>query len=133
MRNHFHIILKTKEATEDVIISRKISNLFNAYSKAINKTYHRTGSLFQDRFARKKIENEDYLKQLIIYVHLNPVHHGFIDDHRKYRHSSYQSYLSDRPSKLDREFILSLFDTRENFEYQHQYSKATIERSFLLE
>jgi len=49
------------------------SHLFNSYTKAINKQETRTGSLFQHSFKRKKIDTEDYLKQLIIYIHTNPI------------------------------------------------------------
>lgn len=38
----------------------------------------RHGSLFEQPFKRKIIENEWYLKQVILYVHNNPVHHRFL-------------------------------------------------------
>jgi REP element-mobilizing transposase RayT len=133
LKNHFHLIIKTKEEIESKTISQSFSNMFNTYSKAINKAYGRSGSLFQDRFSRKKIESEDYLRQLIIYTHLNPQHHKLISDFRNYKHSSYQSYLSDNPSKLEREFTFSLFDGRSNFEYVHLNRKLEVEESLTLE
>lgn len=127
LKNHFHFFLKTKEKVANKTISQKLSHLFNAYSQAINKSYGRTGSLFRDRFKRKKINCETYLKQLGVYTHLNPQNHKMISDFRNYKHSSYLSYLSKEPSKLDRDFILKLFDGISNFEYAHLNRKAHIE------
>jgi REP element-mobilizing transposase RayT len=57
--------------------SNQFSHLFNAYAQAFNKSFGRTGSLFEHPFKRKLIDNEFYLKQVILYIHNNPVHHGF--------------------------------------------------------
>ncbi len=119
LKNHFHLVVKTHENIEDKVISQKFSNMFNTYAKAINKAYGRSGSLFKDRFSRKKIENEKYLKQVIIYVHTNPQHHKMISDFRDYPYSSYQSFLSSKNTQLNREYVLSLFDGKSNFEYVH--------------
>ncbi len=79
MGNHFHMLLRIKSAAylqafydeqvkEGVCrpmaleqrINRQFSNLFNAYSKAFNKKYQRTGSLFEHGFRRKLVENDVY-------------------------------------------------------------------------
>ncbi len=119
LKNHFHLLIKTKEIEDDKLISRAFSNLFNAYSKAINMAFNRTGSLFQDRFKRKIIEDEDYLKTLILYIHLNPQNHKMIEDFSFYKHSSYQSILSRQPTFLSREEVLGLFDNPTNLADVH--------------
>lgn len=124
LKNHFHIVLKIKskeELSEKLLekIHLPFSNLFNAYTKSINKAYGRSGSLFQEHLKRIKIENEEYLKQVIIYTHINPLKHKFEEDFRNYKHSSYKSYFSDGLTKLNREFILKLFDGLGNFEFCH--------------
>ncbi|PKV48710.1 REP element-mobilizing transposase RayT [Aquimarina sp. MAR_2010_214] len=133
LKNHFHLVIKTNTDVEGRLISQKFSNMFNTYVKAINKVYDRNGSLFKDRFLRKKIDNEVYLKQLIIYVHLNPEHHRMALDFREYPFSSYQSFLSSKHSRLSREFILSLFGGISNFEYVHLNKKVKIEKRYTLE
>lgn len=127
LKNHFHLVIKTKEQIADKKISQKLSHLFNSYAQAINKSYGRTGSLFRDRFKRKKINDEKYLRQLIIYTHLNPQKHKIISDFRNYKHSSYLSYLSTAYTKLDRDFILELFGGVSNFEDAHLIKKEYIE------
>lgn len=136
LKNHFHILLKTKLIQEESKISQGISNLFNSYAKAINKTYDRTGSLFQTRFSRKRITNEDYLRSLVLYIHLNPKHHGFTDYYRNYPHSSYQAFVSSKPSELKRSEVISLFDDLENFIFCHQHRQDltnNLDETFLFE
>lgn len=133
LKNHFHLIVCTKDNFEDKLISQKLSNLFNAYVKAINKAYQRNGSLFKDRFPRKRIESEEYLKNLILYVHLNPVHHGFIERHENYSYSSYRSQLSTKETLLNRDFVLGLFDGKENFKFCHQQRNLNIDQELTLE
>lgn len=78
LKNHFHILLRIKNDLDlpDEKLHLPFSNLFNAYAKAINKKYNRDGSLFKERYKRKRITDENYLNT-IIYIHLNPVKHGF--------------------------------------------------------
>jgi len=132
LKNHFHIVLRIKDKINlpekfKERIHLPFSNLFNSYSKSINKAYDRTGSLFQEHLQRNRIENEKYLRQLILYVHLNPVKHQFSKDFQSYRHSSYRSYLSDKQSSIDREFILELFNDLENFIFCHDERKLIYE------
>ena len=124
MKNHFHLLVKTKENIPDKIISQAFSNCFNAYSKAINKSYNRTGSLFQDRFRRKMISDESYLRSLIIYIHLNPEKHKIIGDFTKYDFSSFNSLISEKQTLLKRQVVLDMFGDRENFKLVH------LERNF---
>lgn len=126
LKNHFHLVLKIKNQNEISYkgkIHQPFSNLFNAYSKAINKSYNRNGSLFQEHLKRKRILNEDYLKNLILYVHLNPVKHNFIDNFTEYKHSSYKRYFNENNFNIEKDFIIKLFDGLENFKFQHQEKK----------
>ena len=51
--------------------SQQFSNLFNAYTKAINKRYQRSGSLFEHPFERIRVHSDAYFQQLVIYIHQN--------------------------------------------------------------
>lgn len=120
LKNHFHIALRIKEKAElpeqyQEKIHLPFSNLFNAYTKSINKAYQRTGSLFQEHPHRNRVENEEYLRQLIVYIHLNPIKHKFTDRFFNYKHSSYHSYLSEKETSLHRAYILDLFGGENNF------------------
>ncbi len=127
IKNHFHLLVKTKENIPDKIISQAFSNCFNAYSKAINKSYNRTGSLFQDRFKRKMISEESYLRSLIMYIHLNPEMHNIIEDFTKYNFSSFNSLISEKQTLLNRQAVLDIFGDGVNFKLLH------LERNFEIE
>src|SRR6516225_5320626 len=58
--NHFHFLLYTKENVEAKKLRQGFSNIFNTYAKSINRAHERTGSLFQERFGRKVIDDENY-------------------------------------------------------------------------
>ncbi len=116
MDNHFHLIIKVNSDTE--IVTQSFSNFFNSYAKAYNKQISRTGSLFEKHFKRIRLENETYLKNLILYVHLNPKHHLDID-FKCFLFSSFQSIISEKETKLARNEILDLFGGKENFIFCH--------------
>lgn len=97
----------------------QFSHLFNPYAQAYNKRFGRTGSLFQHPFKRKHITNEKYLKNVILYIHNNPIHHGFCSHSGEYPWSSYLSCISIKPTKLKRDSVLGWFDSEANFRNMH--------------
>ncbi len=133
--NHFHLLLKIKENEQLPIdfqngkkkLHQAFSNLFNAYTKSINKRYNRTGSLFQEHLHRIRVNTEEYLRELVLYIHLNPEKHGIEHNFSSYCHSSYRAYLSNKPSLLERTEIFNLFNDRENFIYCHNSKKVNLE------
>ena len=106
---------------------RHFAHLFNAYARYFNNRTGRTGNLFERPFKRKCIHNEKYLKQVILYVHNNPIHHGFCNHLLEYPWSSYITCVSEKPTKLKRERVLKLFEETDNFKKQHN-QKIDIER-----
>jgi REP element-mobilizing transposase RayT len=119
MPNHFHLIIYIKDLSDTKEPHHYFSNLFNAYTKAFNKRYHRHGALFERPFRRKQIDSDDYLKQVIIYTHNNPIHHAFTSHPLQYQWSSYSTCISSKPTNLKRSEVISLFDDLENFKFAH--------------
>jgi hypothetical protein len=101
------------------IPERMVQHFFNAYAKYFNASRKRTGSLFEYRFKRISVSSEEYLKALIVYIHKNPLKHRITGDFWEYPYISYQSFLSTKPTKLDRESVLDLFDGKQNFIEAH--------------
>ena len=99
--------------------TQHFSHLFNAYTKHLNKKYSRNGNLFQRPFKRKPVDDEDYLRRVVVYIHNNPVHHGFVDHLSEYPWSSYHTCLSPKPTKLQREAVLDWFEGPDNFKEVH--------------
>ena len=89
------------------------------YAKAFNKRFHRHGALFERPFKRKLIDNKRYLKNVLLYIHNNPVQHGFSDAASGYSWSSYLTCVSIKPTKLKREQVMGWFDNEANFISYH--------------
>ena len=68
--NHFHILVREKIEGG---ISKYMLKLMTGYSMYFNKKKGRTGNLFQGKFKSEYIGNDNYLKYLFAYIHLNPV------------------------------------------------------------
>ncbi len=139
LRNHFHFSVRIKTAEEYLQASRvsetreasknkvkqfnpsqSFSNLFNAYAKAINKGYGRTGSLFEERFGRIPVTSDSYFMTLIFYIHYNPQKHGFVGDFRDWEWSSYDALVGITPTSLKRIEVLNMFGGLKDFEEFHQ-------------
>ncbi|MBP9841866.1 MAG: transposase [Simkaniaceae bacterium] len=90
MSNHIHLAIEVRETS----ISRIIQNLAFRYTRYINKKYDRVGHLFQGRFKSIVVDGNKYLKELIRYIHLNPVRAGLVDRPEKYTWSSHRAYLT---------------------------------------
>ena len=135
LNNHFHILVRIKEKNEieinklkfstvekpkEVSASRQFSHFLNAYSQAVNKKYARTGSLFEKRFERKRISDDHYLRQVILYINTNPLKHNLVENPKDYKWSSYNSHISNAKTKLKRKEVIELFDDVENFVLCHK-------------
>lgn len=134
MKNHFHLLVYIKEKEEidvtklvysstekpkNIIASKQFSNLFNAYTLAMNKRYKRTGSLFEKNFRRKVVSSEAYFQKLIFYIHNNPVHHKFTENIIEYPQTSYGTVITTKKTKLQRDKVIESFNDLENFKYYH--------------
>lgn len=100
--------------------SQQFSNLFNSYTKAYNKLYSRKGSLFIPRYKRKPVSHHKYALRLIAYIHLNPVHHGFVGHPNEWIHSSWQAYCLDRETKISKKVVLEWSGGKEAFMELHK-------------
>jgi putative transposase len=130
MDNHFHLVVQLRVEGESV--TQSFSNFFNSYAKAFNKQFNRTGSLFEKHFKRIKLNDEIYLRQLILYVHLNPKHHLALD-FRTFKFSSYQAMLSSKETKLEKEEVMLLFGGLKNFIFSHNERNDYLSEKYALE
>jgi len=121
LRNHFHLLVKIKSEDEigEISASKKFSDFFNAYAKAINKSCARTGGLFQHPFGRVMLTNDRQFWNVIAYIHQNPQKHQFVDDFRDWKWSSYNSILGTKPSTLQRASVLEWFGGKQQYPDLH--------------
>jgi len=69
MPNHYHLLVQTPRAN----LSRAIGWFQTTYSIRFNRRHRRCGHLVQGRFKAHLIDADAYARQLVRYVHLNPV------------------------------------------------------------
>jgi putative transposase len=133
MPNHFHFLIKVKEGVGVGMASSqtplKVSDclpsafksLFTSYTNSFNKVYKRRGSLFEPRYKRLLIETETHLKNTIVYIHNNPVKHGFVKSSKEWNFSSYNHIVNKtNPSWLVAEETIGYFNDKSNFIFCHQ-------------
>ena len=123
--NHFHFLIKPKDLQgfKDLggLYSNQFSKLFNSYAKSFNKGIGRNGSLFSQNYKRKEIKSMDYLRGVVIYIHRNPIKHGYIESLAQWDQSSYLVILNGKTSKIEicGDEVLSWFGGKESFRNFH--------------
>lgn len=70
MPNHFHLLIHEKIENG---ISKFMQKLLTAYTMYFNKKNERTGPLFSGMFKATRTNEDEYLKYLFSYIHLNPI------------------------------------------------------------
>jgi REP element-mobilizing transposase RayT len=81
MSNHYHLALRMGE----VSLSRSMRFIQHRFSQSFNGRHRVSGPFWQGRFRSKFVEDEEYLRQLIAYIHLNPVTAGVVKKAANYR------------------------------------------------
>lgn len=84
--NHYHWLVRQDGETP-------AGQLFNSYVKAFNKAYHRSGTLFEDRFKAIPVDTDEYLYDLCRYIHGNPVRHGIALSPDLWPYSNYLEWI----------------------------------------
>ncbi len=93
MTNHVHMAIQCHERP----LSGFMRFVASQYSRATNKKMHRTGHLFERRHRAILVQADSYLKELVRYIHLNPIRAGMVDVIEDYPWCSHQAYLSGNP------------------------------------
>lgn len=116
MPNHPHLVLKQ---IADDGIARFMQKVFTGYTMYFNLKNHRTGALFAGTYKSRHIPDDQYLKQAISYVLLNPAE-LFTNDLKKgtvnlfltekqllgYRYSSLPDFLGKK--RLENKIVTNL-------------------------
>ena len=110
--NHFHLLLQTGSVPVATVMRR----LLTGYAIGHNRRHRRSGHLFQNRYKSILCQKDAYLKELVRYIHLNPLRAGLVknmDELDRYRFSGH-SYLVGKKSSDWQAVseILSIFGDR---------------------
>ena len=118
MGNHYHLVLRTK----DVDLWRSMARLQGSVSRNYNRRHRILGRLWQSRYRARVIDSEEYFRQVIAYVHLNPVTAGIAKDPADYVHSGHREIIGAcRPFIVDRRATLRSFSNTPNLSPAEDY------------
>jgi REP element-mobilizing transposase RayT len=109
MHNHVHLLLKTGLAPIATVMRR----LLTGYAVSFNRRHRRHGHLFQNRYKSFLCEESLYLKELLRYIHLNPLRAKVVKDLRllgKYRWCGHSTLMGEAEAGFqDTAYVLRLF------------------------
>lgn len=94
MDTHVHLLIRTSELP----LWKLMKPLNGDYARYYNKKYDRRGPLFCDRYKSIATQDQNYLEQLIRYIHLNPVRAGIcktVNQLNSYRWSGHRSLVKN--------------------------------------
>ena len=76
LSNHAHFLFRTG----DIPISTLMRRLLTGYAVSFNRRHKRHGQLFQNRYKSIICQEDVYLKELVRYIHLNPLRARIVSD-----------------------------------------------------
>lgn len=107
--NHFHLLCKTQNWP----LSSSMRKLLTGYAVNFNRRHKRFGHLFQNRYKSIVCQEDNYLLELVRYIHLNLLRAGIVKNLPELNRSPWtgHSALVGKKKKTwqDTEYILSFF------------------------
>jgi REP-associated tyrosine transposase len=89
MTNHLHVAIQVADRP----LSTLMCWLAASYARHINRSLGRSGHLFERRHRAELVVDDEYLLNLVRYIHFNPVNAGMVGDPGDYIWSSHRAYL----------------------------------------
>jgi len=113
MTNHAHILLRSSEIGLPSFMRR----LLTGYAIYYNRRYRRWGHLFQNRYKSIICDEDAYFKQLVRYIHLNPLRAQLVKSLAKlerFRLSGHGVIMGNvKYDWQDRDYVLRWFGQKE--------------------
>lgn len=75
MTNHIHLLIQVADAP----LGRLMLRIASHYARQVQKRFKTTGHLFECRYHAPLVETDEYLLELVRYIHLNPVRVYIVD------------------------------------------------------
>jgi putative transposase len=86
MSNHYHLAVRAGP----VPLSRTMGYVQARFGQVYNRRHRSSGPRWQSRYKARLVEDPRYLDRLIVYIHLNPVVAGLVDDPAAYTFSGHR-------------------------------------------
>jgi putative transposase len=97
MTNHVHLLLTPAKADGASLLMKHLGQRYVQY---INRSYQRSGTLWEGRFRSCLAQSEDYVLACYRYIELNPVRAAMVRQPQDYRWSSYAANAQGKADAL---------------------------------
>ena len=97
MTNHVHLLVTPSKPESASLMMKGLGQRFVQY---INRTYARSGTLWEGRFRSCLLQEEDYVLACYRYIEMNPVRASMVEHPAEYRWSSYGANAHGLPSAI---------------------------------
>lgn len=97
MTNHVHLLVSAKRGGA---VGEMMKALGQRYVQYFNRTYQRSGTLWEGRYRSCLTQAEEYLLACQRYIELNPVRAGMVEHPAEYRWSSYRTNAQGEADSL---------------------------------
>ena len=95
MTNHVHLLLTPSKADSAGMLMKRLGQRYVQY---INRTYRRSGTLWEGRFKSCLVNEGAYVLGCYRYIELNPVRAGMVEHPANYAWSSYRANAQNERS-----------------------------------
>jgi putative transposase len=87
MTNHVHLLLTPSHPSSAGDLMKRLGQRYVQY---VNRSYKRSGTLWEGRYRSSIVQQEEYLFTCQRYIEMNPVRAGIVKHPGEYRWSSYR-------------------------------------------
>ena len=96
MTTHFHLLLAVAQTSLAKILHQALSR----YGHWFNWRRNRSGHVFENRYKAKPCLDDQYLSQVLPYIHRNPVKAGMVEDPADWAWSRHRQFIKRPRSTL---------------------------------
>lgn len=97
MTNHVHLLLTPSNPTGASLLMKGLGQRYVQY---VNRTYQRTGTLWEGRFRSCLVQEDSYVLACYRYIEMNPVRAGIVEHPAEYRWTSYRANAQGEESRF---------------------------------
>jgi len=114
MPTHYHLLAQTPDAN----LSRCMRHINGVYTQRYNVRNKCGGTLFRGRYKAILVDADNYLLELVRYIHRNPLRAGLVNQIGQYAWSSHRGYVSKASEWewLHKDFILRMLAKNRSFQ-----------------
>lgn len=112
MDNHYHLLIHTP----DMGLARAMRHINGVYTQKFNYAHCTDGPLFRGRYKAKLVDEDEYLLEVVRYIHMNAVDARLVCSPESYEWSSHAAYLHPQKKEkwLTTDDVLGYFGKKRN-------------------